>query len=715
MRLDPLLRPRSVAVVGASPHPGPGRRVLENLLACDFPGSVYAVNPRYDSLLDRTCYRSLTSLPDRVECVVVAVGSHRVPGVLEEAVSCGVGAAVVLSSGFGELAGRGDELQRQVESLSDRILVAGPNCMGFVNLGDRIAAYSGPIEGMHTGEVALVVQSGAIGCVLVNAMECRGIGLSHHISAGNGLGVGMADYLEFLIDDPSTRVIALYLESVQRGGELLRLAARGKAAGKQVILLQAGISETGRRAAASHTAAVTAAPEIMEAGCRQAGVTLVRDLDEMIACLDLFVHHDPPPAGDAAVVTISGGEAALLGDIAAEVGLPLATFTLETQAALAKALPSYASIANPLDSTGAGIVERDTAAFEETLELVGRDANVGLVVVAQDINNGLSVRTGENLMLQDGVAAAARAAESGVPPYVILSPAAGVIDVKAATVARTAGLPLLAGARSGLAAVRSFLATRQWVGFPSQDVRANLPLPLGMTDLDAFSLLAAYGIQAPVSRLVTSSNDAASAARVLRFPVALKLSAEGLMHKSDVGGVRLGLPDEASVRSAYRDMMMAAEDRLPASAVRGAIVQRMAPDGIELLCGARYDSEFGHVVALGYGGIYAEVFDTIVIRLGPVNESAARGMIAELRGSQILHGLRGKAACDIDGIVAALVGISCFLSEHESSVQEVEINPLLAPHGSPPLALDIVIVRRSARADGNRPAPSPGLLRGIEA
>jgi acyl-CoA synthetase (NDP forming) len=712
MRLDPLLRPGSVAVVGASPHAGPSRRVLENLRRFGFPGSVYPVNPRYQSVLGCPCYPSITALPETVHCAVLAVGSQRVPAVVEEAVSCQVGAVVVLSSGFGELGGRGEALQRRLESLSDRILIAGPNCMGLVNLVDRVAAYSGPVAGMTPGSVALVAQSGAIGCVLANAVEARGIGLSYHISAGNGLGVGVADYVEFLIDDPTTTVIGLYIESTARGRDVLTLASRARSAGKQVVLLHAGTSEIGRLAAASHSAAITASPEILEAGCRQAGVVLAHDLDEMIACLELCAHCTPPTGGEVAVVTISGGEAALLGDLASALRLPLATFTLETQAVLTRALPPYVSITNPLDSTGAGIVERDTEAYRRALEAVGRDSTVGLVVVAHDVNNGLKVRTGENLMLQDAVTATVEAAASSRAPYVLLSPATGPVDPVAAAAAREGNLPLLLGARPGMAAVAGLMAARHAAHGPLAPA-TPAACPRELSDQDDIALLAGYGIETPASRLAATSADAVAAARELGFPVALKIAADGLLHKSDIGGVILDLRDDTAVAAGFAALLERAAGQLPASAVRGVLVQRMAPAGVELLCGARYDAAFGQVVTLGFGGIYAEILDTVVIRLGPIDERDARAMIGELRGHELLDGPRGQAACDIEGVASALVGLSQLQADHGGAVREVELNPLLAPFGAPPLALDVLVLRAGTEttAEPTDADPSAGLRR----
>jgi acetyltransferase len=667
--------------------------VLTNLRDGGFAGDIYPVNPKYSTVADLPCYPSLSSIRGQVDAVVVAVAGGHVPDIVGEAVECGVTLAVILSSGFGESDEEGLRLESRLAALRGQIRILGPNCMGFVNIHDRVAAYSGPTAGIRPGSLAIVTQSGAIGCSLANAAESHGIGLSYLISSGNCLDLSTAAYVDFLAEDPNTDVIALYLESIEDGRYLLDASLHARDAGKTLFALKPGASEAGRRALTSHTAALSGSDEVAKAAFKQAGVPLVSDVDELIQCMPAFCRLSGPLEGSVAIVTISGAEAALLADLASEMHLPLAVFVPDTCSDLQATLPGYAPIANPLDTTGAGLVEGDTEAYRRALEIVALDPNVGLVVAAQDAYNGLNVEARTNVMLRDSATALVAASAGTRFQFVSLSTSAAAIDDGPRATLMAGSIPDLSGARAGLSALADF------VSFFEARPRIS-PLPPMRTrslhgvlgERDAKSLVAGYGIPILEGRPAISRDGAAHAAQQIGFPVALKVEAEGVYHKSDAGGVRLGLVDEAAVTTAYDEILEAVASTVDRTAVRGVSVQPMAPAGVELICGVKLDQQFGYVVLFGLGGISTEVLDDFSLRLAPVDLETARSMVHEIKGSSLLLSPRGAPPCDLQALAEILVSLSNMVFDFGGTISEIDLNPLVAPYGGKPVVVDALVI-----------------------
>ena len=400
-----------------------------------------------------------------------------------------------------------------------------------------------------------------------------------------------------------------------------------------------------------------------------------------------------PLQGSAAIVTISGAEAALLADLAAEVHFPLAAFVPDTRIDLQAALPDYAPIANPLDTTGAGIVEGDTDAYRRALEITALDPNVGLVVAAQDAFNGLHVQSRKNVMLRDSAAALVAASASTHTQFVSLSTSAAPIDDEPRAILRGGHVPDLYGARAGLSALADF------VSFHDSSPRIPPVPPMGNRSLTgilgerrAKGLLTDYGIPTMEATLARSRDAAVEAARRVGFPVALKIEAEGVYHKSDVGGVRLGLEDDVAVRLAYDDIIARSASIAGLAKVPGASVQPMAPAGVELICGLKLDPAFGYTVLFGLGGVSAEVLDDVSLRLAPVDLDTARSMIREIKGAPLLMAPRGAAPCDMEAIARILVSLSSLVFDFDGSIREIDINPLVAPYGGGAVVVDALIV-----------------------
>ncbi|MCL4459044.1 MAG: acetate--CoA ligase family protein [Chloroflexi bacterium] len=695
MHLNGLLQPESIAVVGASERPGPGHRIVKNLMTVGFPGEVYPVNPKYNQVLGLKCFPSIKDIPSDVDCLISAVASRHTMTVLKDGAEKGIRAAILLASGFAELGEEGRALQQAVEEFARQtdIAVCGPNCLGILNMHSRIAAYSGPLpERLVAGQLGVVFQSGALACTLTGACDERGIGFSYLISSGNEAGIEASQYIEYLINDPNTAVIASYVEGFKDGRNFVRVAELAAQKQKPIIMLKAGRSEKGRGAILAHTGALAGSELVHRAVFRQKGIITVSDLDELIENVELFLRARRPHGDGVSLITISGGETCLLSDIAADLGLELPDLSPATKEKLAKVLPAFVTLRNPLDSTDPGLVDRDVEAYTRCLEALAQDEHIGVVIISEDARNGLQKSAGRNLILQDAASAAVRATATTDKPVVVLSMTSGFLDQIALETLHASGLPLLQGAREGLGAVRNLIEYSHFLQRRSSSsdtqslqisvdlaaIRSELRESKGvMVERESKALLSRYGIPVTREGLATSVEEAVEVARNLGFPVALKVESPGLTHKSESGAIELNVPDVHAVESSYWKVLESARRYAPGAAIHGVLVQEMVPKGVEVIVGLKQDPHFGPVVLFGLGGILVEVLRDFSLRPAPLARRDAEEMIREVRGYKILEGVRGSLPADVEGIIDVLFRLSQLGIDLRDEVAEVDINPLL--------------------------------------
>lgn len=701
-RLQGLFGARSLALVGASDTSGWARNVYQSLRTAGFEGEFVPVHPRHARVFDIPSRPSLRHLDRPVDLAFALVPTEAVDQVLDDAGAAGIRNVVVLAAGFGE---QGEEGLRRQQRLVERasahgITLLGPNGLGFINATERIAPYGLVISPpLIAGPVGVVLQSGALASSVQMFARNHVIGLSLLVSTGNEAMVTTADVIEYLIEDEATRVIALFLEGIRQPDRFAALARRALAAGKPIVALKVGRSPGGRRAALAHTGAVAGDDAVVDAALRQLGVIRVGSLEELLVTAGLLGHAPPLPGPRMGVITTSGGACDIVADRAHEEGLEIPAFAPPTVEALQRVLPPFTKAQNPVDVTGFGLAHVTDAMSQVTgaLEAATHDPNVDFVL--------LVALAAPNVPPPDPAAAERRIdqqAESiarSPVPVVCASTTCSDVSSFARGLLQPRGLHQLAGLDLALSAIGHAVRWQRWRTAGAAPPDAGAPLPLAewpsvapgtpWAESDGRALLERAGVPVVPAALVGSAEEAELAADALGYPVVLKVCAPGVAHKSDVGGVALGLDGAAAVRAAFTRVAAAA------SGPSRVLVSPMRTGGLELLAGITVDPTFGPVLAVGLGGIWAEALHDVALRLLPVGTDDVLGMLEELQGAPVLHGARGGQPVQMDRLADVLVRLSRAGRSLGPRLEALEVNPLYCA-GAQIEALDVLVISKEA-------------------
>jgi acetyl coenzyme A synthetase (ADP forming)-like protein len=683
-----LLAPRTVAVLGASRTPGHlGHQVLANVLGHGFTGTVYPVNPRARAVCSVRSYPTISDVPDVVDLAVVVVPKELVLDAAEECGVAGVRNLVVISAGFREMGAEGAQRERQLSEITrrHRMRLVGPNCMGLLNTnpGVSLNATFAPMMPPN-GRAAFVSQSGALGWSVLDHAREYGIGISQFVSVGNKADVSGNDLLEQWEYDPTVGVILMYVESFGNPRRFLEIASRITRV-KPIIAVKSGRSRAGARAASSHTGALAASDVAVEALLAQAGVLRASTVEELFEMAIAFDVRALPRSRRTAVLTNAGGPGILAADALEGAGLELVELSDDTTTQLGPLFPAEASIRNPLDMIASATPDGYRKALEALLRDPGTDAVVPIFVPPLGV--------GQNQVV-DAIVAAARAVP-GKPLLGVLMGREGLPSGRAQLL--EAGIPTFVFPESAARALAVLIRQREWMeqpppmarplGVSRETVRAILTAARSeqrehLTTLEALSLLVAYGIPVAPARTASDVNGAVAAAREIGFPVAMKIIASEVVHKSDVGGVELGIRTLAEAWDAYVRLVTRVEERAPAATIAGVLVQHMAmvEGGRETIAGIARDRDFGPLVMFGLGGIYVEAWRDVVFRIAPIDERQAASMLDQLRGAAALREIRGQAAVDRAALVEVLRRLSQ-LAVDFPEIAELDINPLIAHAG----------------------------------
>lgn len=696
--LHGLFNPRSIAVVGASDRPASiGARTLDNLLVHSrFEGEVWLVSTSKPELYGRRTWPSIESLPATPELAVVVVPAAAALDVLQQCAARGVRFAVVLTSGFGETGAEGQAMEARMREIAaaSGMRIYGPNCPGLCNVNARLGLTFSPSfpHDLKPGPIGIATQGGGLGRNIMQAMD-RGIGVAMWASSGNEADLQVADFIDYMADAADIRVIVTLIEGVKDGARLVKALQKAARNGKPVVALKVGRSEEGARAAASHTASITGSAAVNSAVFAQLGVIEVDDIDELVDTAWLLARQLPGEVDEIAVYCSSGGAAALTADMIGQQGIGLTSFRPETTQLLSEKFPSYASVANPVDTTAAILAQKGL--FDDTLLQVCRDPGVALVVLPIAIAYGavtveiaqvvlrvqaqspvpilpiwMSDRTGEGFELY---------ADHGIVP------------------ARSVG--------KAVKAIRRWLdhgrwrrrADRlDWQPWPSLGQPPRPGPALRLTEQQAKHWLADHGVPVPASQLAAGPDEAVAAAERLGFPLVAKVASPDIAHKTEVGGVAVGLADVAAVGAAWDRIHASVRALAPQARVQGLLVERMAPTGgVEVLVGVSRDPVFGPVLTFGLGGIHVELFQDVARRLLPLTRAEAERMVREPRSFALLDGARGRPRADVAALVDLLMAVSDFVAAQGDRIDEIDLNPVwVGPEGHGVLALDALIVGR---------------------
>ncbi|EAQ24722.1 acetate--CoA ligase family protein [Roseovarius sp. 217] len=673
--LDPLLRPTSVAFIGASNRPQTLGNIMVSTAAVDgYPGALYPVNPKESMISGLPCFPDIASIPGQVEHVVIGLADQRIEQALHEAIEKGVRAATIFTGC--DMSDQGDD--KLLYRLSDMareagLHICGPNSMGLLNptIGLRLNGYASPIP-LKPGNIALILQSGsAFSALAYNHPRLR---FSFCVSTGRELATRSEDYMLWALEQPETKVIGLFQETARDPARFITALERARQRSIPVVVLKVGKTELSAHFASSHSGAIAGDAAAYEAVFRSYGVVATSTLDEFGACLQIFSKVDAArlPDGLLAGVHDSGGEREMVVDLAEREGVFYADISKATKAKLSANLDSGLKPENPLDVWGSG--HEFERKVENCMKALIDDPATGALALFQDIRDGSYVATGF-------LSALRRVSKSSNKPAIIVSNYAGVRHGTIALEAVEAGLPVIEGSQEGLKAIRELFAfrDRQKVSRGSLPAtspeivsrwRTRLSEPNDLSEAEALALIADYGIATPRVVEVDTLEALRNAVPEVGLPLVLKTAAPGIKHKSDVAGVFLGLTDMASIELAYREIAV----RLGPQ----AILEEMLPSGIELAFGLVQDETFGPFVIMAAGGIWIEALEDRVVALPPFDQAEARGMIDELRIRRQLGGGRGVPPADLDAIAQAFSRFSQLAADLGDLIFEMDVNPLFA-------------------------------------
>ena len=683
--LERFFNPRAIAIVGASRDLDTiSGQPLKFLKSHGYPGALYPVNPRYEEVAGVKCYGKLADLPEAPDLALILVNAARVADVLRQCGEKGVPYVIIFSSGFSEVGGGGIDLQRELAAIAREfeIGVIGPNCQGMINIADRVFAGFGSVfnADYEPGAVSMVSQSGGFGFSVMNlSSKDGGLAFRQMVTTGNEIGVSTLDFIEYFIRDPQTELIAAYVEGLRDAWRLIDVGRKALDAGKPVLIWKVGNTEQGQRAAASHTANLGGAMALYKAAFRQAGILQVEDIQDVIDYGRAFRCGRLPRGNRLAIITISGGAGILMTDECIARGMQLARLAPQTLEKLREFVPSFGSLLNPVDVTAA--IFNDLSLINRTLKTIIEDPDVDCVAM---INASLQGEIAARIASE--IVAVAKETEK---PLLLAWSARDVVAPEAYALLDAARIPhYKSPVRCGRA-----LAALSWYAEAQRRLRvARTEAPLVLKSAAARETLAGqssdvaehrakrvlteYGIPVTREALATTKAQALAAAQGIGYPVTLKIQSADISHKTEARAVALGIEDDEKLARAYDAVVANALAYKPDAKIDGVLVQEMVTGGIEAIAGIVNDPLFGPAIMFGLGGVFAEVLNDVAFRLAPVTPSAAREMIADIKGHAVLAGARGRPPADVDALADVLVKLSALALDLEEHVAELDINPL---------------------------------------
>jgi acetate---CoA ligase (ADP-forming) len=700
--LDTFFSPKSIALIGASRDlekiPG---RLLSMLRKNDYPGEVYPINPNYGDIDGLKCFSSINDVGERVDLAIIMIPARVVLGALEQCAAAGVRNAVIISSGFAEEGGDSAAMQDAIVALASRtgMRISGPNAEGFYSEVQRVAATFSPTVDIKPNEqrlvatrrrIGIVAQSGGIGFAFYHRAKALGIAVSYVISAGNESDLGAGEFLEYMVQDPSTDVILLFIEGIRDVDKFIDAARRAAEIGKPVIVTKVGRSGAGERAAASHTASMAGWSAAYDAVFAKYGFIVSNDLDEAVTIAAVLATNPLPKGDRVAVLTVSGGAGIWGADTVSMQGLQVPELSVPIQDEISKLLPSYGATRNPIDVTAQGV---HSGGLQRSIDLldVSDEVDAILVVLSLSSDTRMPFKKAELKPVID-------AQRKPIVFYSYTLPsdfarrelaASGVVVLSGLAHAGIAMRQLVQRARFKLAPRADAAAS------PLRDISVHLKSAT-LSESDSKALLRSAGIALPDEVLVTDKSALDDAIARVGFPLVMKIQSREIAHKSEVGGVRVNISTKGEVFLGYEALLENARRHRPDAAIQGVLVGPMAKKGVEIIIGTIVDATFGPMIMVGLGGITTELFRDVIYRPAPVSATEATAMLAELKAAPLLDGFRGAAKADVAALSHLISQISVLAAQYRQQISEIEINPALVhPDGQGVTIVDALVVRRS--------------------
>jgi len=680
-----LLHPRSIVLVGASDKSVWSQYIFRNFANYGFGGKLFAVNKRGVSAHGLAGFQSCRAIGEPVDCAYFFVPVEGMLEALEDAAAAGIKSGVILTSGFGETGGEGARLQQQIVEFAEAqgMKLLGPNSLGFANIAENTAvtAVAPPRMPLLEGGVALLSQSGsAISEIAAFGMRSN-IGFSFLAALGNEAQIGLAEIIDYLVEDPTTKAIAIFAESIRKTAAFAAAAAKAFAAAKPIIIMKIGKSPLTAAVAAAHTGSLVGDDKVFDAACHRYGMIRANSIEELILTAGLAAHLGPLKESGVGVLSISGGACGMIADMADEHGVSLPPFSPQTVAALREVASEYGSTMNPMDITGAAI--RDPDLWERELVAIGNDPSIGLILAQSRMPDSADAQGA--LEAQKALRAIGRGMTAISRPGLLLLPTVRPVNDYMRSVLKDVGIP---GVAVGIEhTMRALGKITRWSSLlaQGQEVRAMHPVagPPSRaerlsTERQVLDHLCAYGVPVVPAVVAVTAQEAVTAAREMGEKVALKIASPDIQHKTEVGGVRLSLEGDEAVEQAFCEIEERVRVAQPLARIDGVIVSPMRSGGVELIVGVARDPQWGPVIVVGLGGVWVEVLKDTALRLLPVTRADVLAMVNSLRAVKLLQGFRGVPPVDMGAVVDAVVRIGEAALALGPELAALEVNPLLA-------------------------------------
>lgn len=678
--LEAFFEPKSIAVIGASRKTGKvGYEVLKNIIESGFKGKIFPVNPKAEEILGQKCYSSVLKIPDEIDLGVIIIPAAFVPKVVEEAGKKGIKALIIISAGFREVGGEGTKLEDEIINICKKynIRVLGPNCLGILNAFAPINISFAPTM-PKKGKAAFISQSGALGTAVLDWIQDQRIGLGKFISLGNKADLDETDLIAELADDEETSIILLYLEGVKRGSEFIRVAKKVTRK-KPIVILKSGVTEAGARAISSHTGTMAGSDLAFKIAFKKAGIIRVETAEELFDLAEVFSTQPIPEGSNVAIITNAGGPGILATDSCEKYGVKMAPMSSNIVKKLREKLPPASGFFNPIDILGDASAERYKFAIETVLK--SEDVNSGLIILApQAITKPLSIAKAivdSKHIFKDkpvmtsfmGGRTVAKSIEeiekAGIPNFSFPERA-----IRSLSILVKYGDYLKS---SQIETIPRFRINKKKVSSVFKRVREDKRVTL--TWVEATEVVNAYGIPATIPQLANIAEEAVQSANRIGYPVVLKIESPNILHKTDIGGVRLNVNTAEEVRRIFFELVGRAHIYYPKATILGVNVSKMVPLGRELIIGMTHDITFGQLIMFGLGGIYVNFLKDVTFGLAPLSEREVVEMIEQTKAFTLLRGIRGDARSDIDSIIDVILRFSQLVTDF-SEINEIDINPL---------------------------------------